>query len=666
MNISRKIILVCAMAAYASLLALPAGFAAQSAHAAIVAASPATFSIDRNHPQVASLNGLWRFHPGDDPRWADPDFDDSQWPLLRSDTPWGKQGYAGYSGYAWYRFKFLVADGTKPFSVLLPDFVSGYQLYANGGLIGSNAAFSPTRDPRADAHPAIFKLPVSGPGPQTIQFAIRAWAYKPIADWVGGGPREDLSAAGVEGVLAESLAGDEDSASLTYASEYVFANLVLVAGLTVLALFLFHPADREYLWFSVLLLANAAFSAFHIWMNLGSFPFPLWRLLDTVFYSTSIVAALNFFVIVLRVRRSPLWLIVCCFAAAAPVSSALLYFQWTGIGQSYVVGFMCDLPALIWIVATLILCALKKDASARLLVLPAGLNYGINLLSYASRISWQITGNRNLYFDGIVLAVHPFPFRLEDLINLIFVLALLIFLVRRFSLARQKETRLSNEMEAARSIQSLLVPVAVPSTPRFAVESVYLPANEVGGDFFQILPNSSDGSLLIVTGDVTGKGLQAGMLVALLVGAIRCTADKTRDPREMLQALNRLLLGRGDQKATCLALNLEADGVITLENAGHLPPHLNGTPLEMPGALPLGMIADAEFSEMRFSLSLGDRLVFMSDGIVEATSAKGELFGFERVNELLHSAKSAAEVAAAAQAFGQEDDISVISVTHTR
>jgi serine phosphatase RsbU (regulator of sigma subunit) len=56
----------------------------------------------------------------------------------------------------------------------------------------------------------------------------------------------------------------------------------------------------------------------------------------------------------------------------------------------------------------------------------------------------------------------------------------------------------------------------------------------------------------------------------------------------------------------------------------------------------------------------------MSDGIVEATDAKGELFGFERVNELLHSAKSAAEVAAAAQAFGQEDDISVISVTHTR
>jgi serine phosphatase RsbU (regulator of sigma subunit) len=68
---------------------------------------------------------------------------------------------------------------------------------------------------------------------------------------------------------------------------------------------------------------------------------------------------------------------------------------------------------------------------------------------------------------------------------------------------------------------------------------------------------------------------------------------------------------------------------------------------------------------MRFQLKQGDRLMLMSDGIAEATDADGHLFGFERVHELLRTAKFAAEVASAAQAFGQKDDISVISVTRT-
>ncbi len=277
------------------------------------------------------------------------------------------------------------------------------------------------------------------------------------------------------------------------------------------------------------------------------------------------------------------------------------------------------------------------------------------------RIRWQLTGVAG--FEDLTLIERPFPLTLGGVIGYVFILALLIFLVRRFSLARQQETRLAKEMEAARSIQSLLFPSEMPDTPRFAVESVYLPAYEVGGDFFQILPYPDDGSLLIVAGDVTGKGLQAGMLVALLVGAIRSTAETSTNPLTILQALNRRLLGRENAQATCLALRISANGTTTLGNAGHLPPYLNGEPLELQGALPLGMMEGAEFSTVDFSLSAGDRLVFLSDGIAEATDSRGQLFGFDRIHELLKTKKSAADVAAAAQAFGQEDDISVISIT---
>jgi serine phosphatase RsbU (regulator of sigma subunit) len=221
------------------------------------------------------------------------------------------------------------------------------------------------------------------------------------------------------------------------------------------------------------------------------------------------------------------------------------------------------------------------------------------------------------------------------------------------------------DVKQAQEVQQVILPEPCTTLPGLVIESEYRPAREVGGDFFQIIPNRADGSLLIVAGDVTGKGLKAGMLVALLVGAIRSTTEWSGDPLIILQALNRRLIGRAEAHATCLALRIAEDGAITLANGGHLPPYLNGEPIAMEGALPLGMIEGAEFSVMRFRLAEGDKLVLVSDGVAEATDADGQLFGFERVHELLRAGKSASEVAGAAQGFGQEDDITVIEVTRT-
>jgi serine/threonine protein phosphatase PrpC len=133
----------------------------------------------------------------------------------------------------------------------------------------------------------------------------------------------------------------------------------------------------------------------------------------------------------------------------------------------------------------------------------------------------------------------------------------------------------------------------------------------------------------------------------------------------VLGVLNKRLIRRGDAQATCLALRIGDDGEAIVANSGHMPPYLNGRPVDMEGALPLGMIEAAEPSVMHFQLEPGDRLMLMSDGIVEATNAEGHLFGFERIHELLRSEMTAADLATTAQDFGQEDDISVISITRT-
>jgi serine phosphatase RsbU (regulator of sigma subunit) len=111
-----------------------------------------------------------------------------------------------------------------------------------------------------------------------------------------------------------------------------------------------------------------------------------------------------------------------------------------------------------------------------------------------------------------------------------------------------------------------------------------------------------------------------------------------------------------------MALRIEADGTATLANAGHMTPYLNGNPIPIEGSLPLGMLGDAEFSITRFNLLPNDRLMMMSDGVAEATDGTGALFGFDRVHRLLQTARTAAEVVREAQRFGQEDDITVISI----
>ena len=231
---------------------------------------------------------------------------------------------------------------------------------------------------------------------------------------------------------------------------------------------------------------------------------------------------------------------------------------------------------------------------------------------------------------------------------------------RRFIKARTEKAVLDAEMAAAREVQQVIVPEAGESFPGYAVESVYRPAQQVGGDFFQILPVGQSG-LLIVLGDVAGKGLPAAMLVSMLVGSIRILADTTHDPAVILRKLDDRLMGRTRGGfSTALAAFIAEDGWVTIANAGHLSPYLDGREIELQGALPLGIVSGTQYESMSFELRPGSRLTFYSDGVVEAQNVKGELFGFDRAEAM--SMEPAAEIARSAVEFGQSDDITVVTI----
>jgi serine phosphatase RsbU (regulator of sigma subunit) len=228
---------------------------------------------------------------------------------------------------------------------------------------------------------------------------------------------------------------------------------------------------------------------------------------------------------------------------------------------------------------------------------------------------------------------------------------------RRISLEHARATA---ELDAAREIQQRLVPKSIPFMPGCRVEAAYLPANEVGGDFYQILPQP-DGRVLIAIGDVSGKGLKAAMTGALVIGALRTLAAEGLGPAEILMRLNAEMVRASDGGfITCFCGALEPGGILRIANAGHLPPFRNGKEIETPGALPLGLSGDAVYEESTVTLEPADRLTLLSDGVVEAQSATGELFGFERACQI--STSSAQSIAEQAQSFGQEDDITIVTL----
>jgi phosphoserine phosphatase RsbU/P len=626
------------------------------AFSACVALPAQTFSLVSDREQIVSLDGLWRFHTGDNPAWADPNFDDSQWPLVQSGESWTKQGYFTYSGYAWYRFTIRVADGSKPLGLLLPRIYTGYQVYEDGRLIGSSGSVIPTAAPAFAAKPKLYPLVPAPAAPQTIEIAIRVWEYRPIVSWVGGGTLTTGSAAGDPTLLAQRLDWLATAERQLLVNSYAYGLLATFVGLTILALFLLHREDREYLWFSMLLLTAAADAMLNVQGFSDAYPFLLFRLTDEVLVAVSVVAALQFFCTVLRSHRSFLWWFACIASALSPLSVAIYYLQWAPVGISYSIQLSCLLPAYLWIIAVLSIAFTRRNESARLLLVPAVLLYGVYILDSIAYISMTL-GWRNLPSGRAFLLQHPFPIDLLDVVRYIFIFALLMFLVRRFSLARQEETRMSTELAAARTVQAQLIPESRPETPGFLVESVYLPASEVGGDFFQILPDV-DGSLLIVVGDVSGKGLKAAMTVSAIVGALRGCA--MRAPAQVLAYLNRTMRGQVTGFFTCCAALIECDGKLTIANAGHLPPYLNGEELAVAHGLPLGIADEIAYEEKSWRLGPDDLLTLVSDGVVEARRASGELYGFARTKGI--SNQPAEAIARAAQSFGQEDDITVLTV----
>ena len=238
------------------------------------------------------------------------------------------------------------------------------------------------------------------------------------------------------------------------------------------------------------------------------------------------------------------------------------------------------------------------------------------------------------------------------------VLAMTLLLIQRIRQTNRERAALATEMRAAQEIQRILVPRHVEAAPQVRASAVFLPAQQVGGDFYRCRV-LEDGSQWLLLGDVSGKGIAAGMTGAMLLGASE--HHETEAPADVLTHLNQVLCTSGvGGLATCLCARISPHGMFTIASAGHLPPYRNGEEMEIENDLPLGVAPSASYGETQLQLEPADTLMFLSDGVVEAQNSTGELFGFERTRQM--AGQTAQQMAEAAQRFGQQDDITVLSM----
>jgi sigma-B regulation protein RsbU (phosphoserine phosphatase) len=495
----------------------------------------------------------------------------------------------------------------------------------------------------------------------TIVLAIRTWAGPRMT--IGRGLLDKVE-LGAQGEIAERLSASIDRRW----DEHLLAGIgvsflffcVAMLGAT---LYLAQRTHAEYLWLALLCLTV-------VFMGASESAFAMALLPYSVFYVMSLWASRLFMAVTLEFilrftgseyRRVTRILQICVLVL--PVL-ALVHLQqiFEYLSVTAEIAFSA-------LVTVLLFRAWRKgrpDAGVMLVpfFLASTADSLDTVLDYAVRNHW--IGERFAFHN---FRIGPIEFPISIISYSVFLASLLAVIFYRFIHVSQDEQRSAAEIEAARSVQAMLIPTKLPSNHNFMLESAYLPANGVGGDFFQVLPLKDD-SMLIVVGDVSGKGLQAAMNASTLVGALR--NELSHDPATVLNNLNHVLVGATPLPstgtsvktvisfATCVCARVYPDGTITIANAGHLSPYRDGREMELAADLPLGVIPDMHYQQATFQLNVGDRLIFLSDGVVEASNAQGELFGFERTQQV--SNESARYIAQTAKRFGQTDDITVVSM----
>ncbi len=221
-------------------------------------------------------------------------------------------------------------------------------------------------------------------------------------------------------------------------------------------------------------------------------------------------------------------------------------------------------------------------------------------------------------------------------------IAIAIENARLYQQVTKQEARLERDLSMAREIQVRLLPQCCPTLGNAELAAKFVPAHTIGGDMYDFLEYSSR-TIAVAIGDVSGKGAPAALYGALVSGMLRSNADMEPAPNEMLSMINLALAERAvDAQFVSMIYAVwdDNDGVMRIANSGlPRPIYCRGGKVEVleSTGLPLGLFPDAEYDEITLRPAPSDVFVFFSDGITDAVSRDGDLFGRSRIEQIVEA-----------------------------
>ena len=611
---------------------------------AVVTLFASTAPAFAQQPGVVRLHwDQWQLHIGDDPGCA----------AIQAPACTTQKYYYDISRYGteWQRIEvdLPAALRTQRLGLIVQGEDPIYQVFVNGQFVGGSGDF-PTGEGPQDSR-TLLELPSNLIAGGRAVIAIRQRN-------VHTSLRPEGFAPAIAPMDQAKIIMDEDTLSYVRASwqHYLCFALLGCVGLVFFLLFSVNTRLREYFWLGALLCLLFSFRIGELG-SIVDFGIPVW--LGVVCYSVgnSIQTAIIIeFIFSFLGRRVPWYYRIVEVWGALSLTSILplLHVHFSATVEtlsSYSFGFTILIATLTQLIL-LPTCFRSKLAEMRWI---GGAILFLTLVEARWQAGWALGMGFPQYLQMGSLQVD-----LRPVAWLLFAVVMLIAMTFRLRRIQDRTRAIEQEVAAARSVQQILIPAETPSVPGLAIETVYKPAGVVGGDFFQVLPLPSGGALAVV-GDVSGKGMPAAMTVSLLVGTARTLAHFTQSPGEILTEMNHRMLGRNSGGfTTCLVLGISPDGTVTAANAGHLCPYLDGREISVESGLPLGIAPVDSYPEAAFRIENGAQLTLVTDGVVEARDQHGALFGFARTAEI--SAQPAEAIAHAAQEFGQDDDITVLTL----
>lgn len=244
--------------------------------------------------------------------------------------------------------------------------------------------------------------------------------------------------------------------------------------------------------------------------------------------------------------------------------------------------------------------------------------------------------------------------------------------------AKERE-RINQELQVAALIQQTLLPHDLPRRPGWNVDAFYRPARAVGGDFYDFV-EFEDGRLGVIIGDVTDKGVPAALVMATCRSTLKAAASRHDSPGQVLAEVNDSLVDEIPPAmfVTCLYAIIDTEtGELVLANAGHNLPYVRtarGVIELRATGMPLGLLPGMEYEECGYALGDGEVMVLSSDGITEAHSPAGEMYGFGRLLGRIAASSPGIDLVAAVvedveshsgAGSDQEDDITLVVVRRT-